>query len=129
MTRSKLLIAIFAGMAIGAVGAEAIRAQTSAPPAYLVAEVKVSNPEPYKAYSAQVPATLTPFGGRFVAGPAKPEAVEGTPPDGAVVLIEFPNMEKAKAFLDSPDYAKIRPIRLENATSRIYMVEGRPPAK
>ena len=33
---------------------------------YILAEVEITNPEGYKAYSAMVPATIEKFGGKFL---------------------------------------------------------------
>jgi uncharacterized protein (DUF1330 family) len=41
-----------------------------------------------------------------------------------VTLVEFPSMDAARAWYDSPEYLRIRPIRLENAESNMVLVEG-----
>lgn len=125
----KLALPILAGIVLGAMGAETLHAQTNTPPAYLIAEVDVHNADAYKEYASQVPAMLVPFGGHFLAAGGKTEVVEGAPPAGRVVVIEFPSLEKALQFESSPAYEKIKPIRHANATSRIFVVEGRPPTQ
>jgi uncharacterized protein (DUF1330 family) len=51
------------------------------------------------------------------------EAVEGRPPDGAIVL-EFPSVADAKAWYNSPAYQKALPHRLKAANYRAFIVEG-----
>lgn len=51
------------------------------------------------------------------------EALLGTPPDGVVVL-EFPTMEDAKAWYDSPRYREARVFRQKAARHRELIVEG-----
>jgi uncharacterized protein (DUF1330 family) len=40
------------------------------------------------------------------------------------VIIEFPSMEAAKAFYNSPDYQAIIKGRTDNARSSIMLAEG-----
>jgi uncharacterized protein (DUF1330 family) len=119
------VLILAAGVAIGLAASSAIRAQQPKPPAgYLVAEVKVTDPATFKKYAAQVPATLVPFGGRFLAKAGKITPVEGDPPKGTIVLIAFDSIEKAEAWENSKAYEAIKPIRHQSATSRIFIVQG-----
>ena len=51
------------------------------------------------------------------------EALEGTPPDG-VVLLQFPTVEDAKAWYNSPAYQAAIPHRHKGADWRAFIVEG-----
>ena len=93
-------------------------------PAYLVAEMEVSDPETYARYRAQVPEVITAHGGRFLVRGGTTEAKEGTPPAGRVMVIEFPDMAAARRFYDGPDYQAILPLRLAASRGRLYLVEG-----
>lgn len=53
----------------------------------------------------------------------KVEALEGTPPDG-VVMLEFPSMEEARGWYHSGDYQQALPHRLRAARHRAFLVEG-----
>jgi len=58
----KLTVALLAGVALGLATSHAIHAQQpKTPPAYVVAEVEVTDPAGIQKYGAQVPATLAPF--------------------------------------------------------------------
>ena len=93
-------------------------------PAYLVAEMEVSDLETYARYRAQVPEVIAAHGGRFLVRGGTAEAKEGTPPAGRVVVIEFPDMAAARRFYDAPDYQAILPLRLAASRGRLYLVEG-----
>jgi uncharacterized protein (DUF1330 family) len=93
-------------------------------PAYLVAEMEVSDPKTYERYRAQVPEVLATYGGRFLVRGGTTEAKEGTPPASRVVIIEFPDMAAARRFYDGPDYRAILPLRLAASQGRLYLVEG-----
>jgi uncharacterized protein (DUF1330 family) len=43
---------------------------------------------------------------------------------GRVVVLEFPDMEKAKAWYESPEYTEAKRIRFEASTGKMILVEG-----
>lgn len=91
--------------------------------AYVVNEIAVTDPERFQTYASQVPATLPPFGGRYIVRSGATEAMVGTPP-GRIVILEFPSLAQARAWRSSEAYARILPIRDATSTSRVYIVEG-----
>jgi uncharacterized protein (DUF1330 family) len=91
--------------------------------AYVVNEIVVTDPAVFQTYVVQVPATLPPFGGRYVVRSGATQAIEGEPP-GRIVILEFPNREAAVAWRSSPAYQAILPIRDASSTSRVYVADG-----
>ena len=51
------------------------------------------------------------------------EGLEGTPPDGTVML-EFPSMEEARAWYNDPQYQEAIPFRQKAADYEMFIVEG-----
>ena len=49
-------------------------------PAYIIGEIEITDPETYKRYTAQTPAVIGKFGGRFIVRGGNGEAVEGAAP-------------------------------------------------
>ena len=99
--------------------------------AYVIVDVEVRDPEAYRDYTQAVPATLEPFGGRFIVRGGAVETLEGDWRPQRVVVIEFPSVEQAKAWHASPEYQAILPLRHRHArTNFLAVVEGaaRPPA-
>ncbi len=93
--------------------------------AYVITDVEVLDPEPYKEYLQRFPATLAPFDGRllFVGGPG--EALEGDWQPQRLVVLEFPSIEQARDWYASPEYQAILPIRLQHAHSPfLTLIEG-----
>jgi len=99
--------------------------QSKAPPAYLVAQGTLLDPATFSTYAQQVPHTLAPFGGHFLVGGGKVEALEGDPPKFSVI-IAFDSLEKANAWWNSPAYDAIKPIRHASAKATLFIVEGVP---
>jgi len=110
-TNHKLTLAVLAGVLIGVTSARAIYAQPAkTPPAYVIAEINVTDPTTLPKYAEKVPETLAPFNHHYVVRGGKTQALEGEPPK-TIVAIAFESAEKARAWYDSPDYAAIKPIR------------------
>lgn len=125
MTDKRLTAAIIAAAA--ALLWLSASAASAAPKGYILAEIAVTNPEPYKDYVAAVTPIVAAFGGKYIVRAGRNETREGAGPQGRLVLLEFPSFEAARIFYDSPEYAAILRLRTDNATSRIILLEGYAP--
>jgi len=114
---------MLAGIWMGAAAIQDHAVRTA--PAYVIAEVDVTDRAAMQSYGRKVPETLAPFEGRYryLVRDGKTWALEGEPPKG-IVVIRFDTAEEARRWYDSAAYAAIRPIRKRAATSRIFLVEG-----
>lgn len=127
-TNWKAIFYLATGTTIGAAGGTTLQAQNNAPPAYYIAEVGVHDVDTYKTkYVPLVPSTLAPFGGKYLAAGGRTEGVEGAPPAKRIAILQFPSVEKAKAWYNSAEYGKLKPVRHAAATTRSFIVEGRTP--
>ena len=93
-------------------------------PAYVLAEIEITNPEGYKAYTTMVPATIEKYGGRFVVRGTPCHALEGEWPERRRVLIEFPTTEAARKWWDSTEYEKPKALRRATSKGRLLLMEG-----
>lgn len=92
--------------------------------AYLIVNVEVLDPARYPEYTAQVPATLAPFGGRFIVRGGAAQRLEGTYEPKRLVVIEFDSAERARAWWASREYADARALRQSIAKTDMILVEG-----
>jgi uncharacterized protein (DUF1330 family) len=92
--------------------------------AYVIADVHVKDPERYHNYRAMVPASLEKYGGKFLVRGGKVDKLEGSREPGRVVVLEFPTIEQARRWYDSPEYREARALRLSTADSHLIIVEG-----
>jgi len=90
-------------------------------PAYVIADVKVSDPEQYKQYQALSPGAIAAAGGEFLVRGGRSEALEGNWVPSRVVVARFPDFAAAKAFYDSVLYREARAKRA-GATSQFNMI-------
>lgn len=95
--------------------------------AYVIAEIEITNPDGYKAYTQQVPATIEKYGGRFLVRGGVQEVLEGDWPVRRRVIIEFPTVEQARKWWDSPEYAGPKALRKANSKGRLLLIEGAEP--
>lgn len=93
-------------------------------PAYLVAIGNVKNPEAYEEYRKLAGPAIRQYDGRFLARGGESELLEGSFPGARVVIVEFPSLERAKEFFDSPEYQAARQKRLAVADLSLIIVEG-----
>lgn len=92
-------------------------------PAYMIAEIEVTDPAAYEEYRRQVPATLEQYGGRYVVRGGAVEALEGETA-GRMVVVEFESMAALKRWYTSPEYAAIKGLRHAASNGRVIAVEG-----
>ena len=92
--------------------------------AYVIAEVEVTDPERFEAYRQLVPPTLEAFGGRYVVRGGAAGTLEGGWRPKRMVVIEFDDAERAKAWHESALYAPARALREASADTRMIVVEG-----
>ena len=92
--------------------------------AYVIAEVEVTDPGKFEEYRKLVPPTLEAFGGRYVVRGGAIDGREGGWQPKRIVVIEFDDMERAKAWHDSDLYAPVRALREASASTRMIVVEG-----
>jgi uncharacterized protein (DUF1330 family) len=91
------------------------------PCAYVIADVKVSDPEQYKRYQALSPGAIAAAGGEFLVRGGRHESLEGDWRPDRVVVARFPSYEAARAFYDSTLYLAARAERA-GATEHFNMI-------
>lgn len=94
--------------------------------AYVLINITITDPERYAGYAKLAPATVAHYGGRYLARGGRAETLEGSTPAGRVVVIEFESIDRARAWLDSPEYSEPKAIRHSASTSTMWVVEGLP---
>jgi uncharacterized protein (DUF1330 family) len=96
-------------------------------PAYVIAEIEVTDPVLYDDYRRQVAATITAHGGRFLVRGGAITWLEGHAAPQRQVVLEFPDMARLQAWYRSPEYAPLIALRQRASTGRLVAVEGLPP--
>ncbi|HEY7500872.1 MAG TPA: DUF1330 domain-containing protein [Vicinamibacterales bacterium] len=92
--------------------------------AYVIAMVDIKDPVRYEQYRQMVTPTITAFGGRFIVRGGRSDVLEGAWTPRRVVVLEFPSVERAKAWWSSSEYAEARAIRQATSEGTLIVVEG-----
>lgn len=93
-------------------------------PAYAIFDVCVTDPERYEDYKKLAPPTIAAFGGKYLTRGGKTEVLEGSWAPNRIVVLEFPTVEKAREWIESPEYREARALRHMTATTNAIVVQG-----
>ncbi|MFH5925824.1 DUF1330 domain-containing protein [Roseomonas xinghualingensis] len=95
-------------------------------PAYAAAHLRqVSMGPEITEYLRRIDDTLRPHGGRFLIHGGAVEVKEGDW-TGDLIVIEFPDLDRARAWYASPEYQAILPLRTGKATGEVVLLGGVP---
>jgi len=92
--------------------------------AYVIFDARPIDRDALKPYSERAFATLVPYDGKVIARTSNVDVREGDWKPTRVLIIEFPNMEAARSWYESPEYQEILPIRLKATHDNMVIVEG-----
>ena len=94
--------------------------------AYVINDMEVTDAVTFDEYRKLSPATVTLYGGRFLARGGATLTFEGSWSPKRLVILEFPSVERAQAWLESPEYAPARKLRQMSTRSNLIITEGIP---
>jgi uncharacterized protein (DUF1330 family) len=89
--------------------------------AYVIVDMRISDPEQYQQYMAAAPATVKAAGGEYLVRGGRSEVLEGDWQPARTAVLKFPSYEQAKAWYDGEAYRQAR-SRRAGATSHFHMV-------
>ena len=93
-------------------------------PAYVIAQLMITDPEGFETYRQMVPATIAKYGGKYIVRGGTLEALEGHWDAQRLVILEFENAELAKQWWASEDYRQAKQLRQRTAKTQLIVVEG-----
>ena len=92
--------------------------------AYVIAQIEITEPLAFEEYRRHVPATLAPFGGRFIVRGGTSETLEGSWQPQRLVVLEFPDRQAARAWWASGEYAGPKALRQRSARTELIVIDG-----
>ena len=93
--------------------------------AFLIVDTKIKSQNVYEEYKRLAKPIAEKYGGIYRARGGSLDVRETdlwTPT--RIVIIEFPDVESAQAFVDSEEYAPVKPLRWNNADCTLFIVDG-----
>jgi uncharacterized protein (DUF1330 family) len=94
-------------------------------PAYVIATVtEARDQDKLVEYRERNTDVVAAHGGRFIARGGRQEILEGDYRPVRIVIIEFPDLDAARGWYESDDYAPLRELRRSASDTDIVVVEG-----
>ena len=92
--------------------------------AYVVAEIFITDEEECEKYKPLASASIAAHGGSFKVRGGAIDSLEGDAVEGRLVVLEFPNLERARRWYGSSEYRDGLRLRKSAARSRVFIVDG-----
>lgn len=92
--------------------------------AYAIFDIEVIDPATYEEYKKLAPPAIAAYGGTYLARGGKVDVLEGDWEPRRIVILEFPTVQQAKDWIDSPEYREAKAMRQASATAKAILVEG-----
>ena len=93
--------------------------------AYIVVDTKIHDDAAYEEYKKLAKPIAEKFGGVYRVRGGSLDIIETdlwSPT--RIVIVEFPDVRTARAFLDSDEYAPVKSMRQRHADCTLFIVEG-----
>ena len=94
------------------------------PAGYVIAQLKVTNPENYKEYVEKVTPLVKKFGGEFLVRAGEFQIFDGETNFPRIIILKFPTYEMVKKWHSSEEYKPIKKIREDNSECNAIIIEG-----
>jgi uncharacterized protein (DUF1330 family) len=92
--------------------------------AYVLVDIDIKDPPLYADYESLVSETVAAYGGRYLACGGRTETFEGDWQPKRLIILEFESLERARQWLDSPEYVPVKRLRHKAAQSNMVAIEG-----
>lgn len=88
---------------------------------YLYIQFKIKEINAFMQYGEKVSNTVAQYGGRTIAVDKSPSPLHGELDIDVSVIQEWPSIETAQTWLDSPEYAPLKVLRDERAMTDLVI--------
>lgn len=93
-------------------------------PAYVLVHIDVKDTGPYEDYKKMAPPSIAQYGGRYLVRGPQPEILEGKWEPKRLVILEFPSVDRAREWWNSPEYAEAKAKRQSCSRGDMVLLEG-----
>jgi uncharacterized protein (DUF1330 family) len=94
-------------------------------PAYVAVDITINDPATYDEYKTMAPASIAKYGGTYLTRGGATTTLEGSWAPTRFVILEFPTVEAARGWWNSPEYAPAKALRQSCAETDMVLVEGK----
>ena len=93
-------------------------------PAYLISDILVKDPQAFQTYRTRAAVSIAKYGGRYLVRGGDIEPLEGVRSPQNIVVVEFPDLEAARTWYRSPEYAYALQVRDQALSRELIIVDG-----
>lgn len=93
-------------------------------PAYLISDVSVKDADAFQAYRTRAAASIEQHGGRYLVRGGPVETLEGSWAPATIIIVEFPDIVRARAWYGSPEYASALAFRDDALSRNLILLDG-----
>lgn len=95
--------------------------------AFVIVDTRIENPNAYEHYKTAARPIVERHGGVYRVRGGAMEVVENDLwMPSRIVIVEFPDMDSARAFVNSEEYAPVKVLRHRTAKCTLAIVDGLP---
>jgi uncharacterized protein (DUF1330 family) len=95
-------------------------------PAYVISDVSARDQAAFETYRTRAADSIARHGGRYVVRGGAIDALEGDWQPRTLVIVEFPDLESARRWYKSRDYAAALEVRDRALERNLILVDGVP---
>lgn len=92
--------------------------------AYLISDITVRDRAAFESYRTRAADAIRAYGGRYLARLGEVQLLEGSWNPNMIVIVEFPNLEQARAWYRSPEYAFALEVRDKALRRNLIITDG-----
>ncbi len=93
-------------------------------PAYIISDVTIRDRAAIDIYRERAAASIKKHGGRYLVRGGEIEVLEGEWRPRMIIIAEFPDTDRARAWYRSPDYAAALEVRDQALSRNLILVDG-----
>lgn len=91
--------------------------------ALMFIQADITDRPQFMKYATRAPELIEKFGGRYRCMRGAVEQLEGSKDNRVIVVSEWPSMDAARAFWNSPEYQELKKVREGTADIHVYLCE------
>jgi uncharacterized protein (DUF1330 family) len=92
--------------------------------AYLISDITVRDRAAFEIYRTRAADAIHTYGGRYLARLGEVQVLEGSWNPNMIVIVEFPNFERARVWYHSPEYALALEMHDKALSRNLILVDG-----
>ncbi|MGM4982959.1 MULTISPECIES: DUF1330 domain-containing protein [Rhizobium] len=92
--------------------------------AYIISDVTAKDADAFQIYRTRAAASIACYGGRYLVRGGPIEQLEGNWAPRAIIVVEFPDIERARTWYRSPEYAFALEVRDRALSRNLILLDG-----